>query len=56
MSERLKRLLHDLERFQEINKSDIPELIREIKELEAREKAARYQLERKILEEKDFNL
>jgi hypothetical protein len=33
MSERLERLLHDLERFQEINKSDIPELVKLVKEL-----------------------
>lgn len=40
MSERLKQIVKNLERFKELNKEDIPELIEEIKKLEDSEKLA----------------
>ena len=45
MSERLKQIIKNLERFQELNREDIPELIEEIKKLEDSEKLAWLQLD-----------
>lgn len=45
MSEELKQLIKHMERFNEINKSDIPKLIEEVKRLEDSQKLAWKQLE-----------
>lgn len=49
MDVRLNQLLKDLERFETINKSDIPDFVKLVRELDESEKQAR--LEVKELEE-----
>ena len=45
MDVRLNQLLKDLERFETINKSDIPEFVKLVKELADSEKLAWHQFE-----------
>lgn len=45
MESKLSQLLTHMKRFNDINKEDIPQLIKEIEELQASEKLARLELE-----------